>query len=79
MPPGVKSLMASQVGSWPSFTSISFMSLRGTAGQRQRHRNKAGSGGEEPGGGRGHLGGPRHSPGTGAILSLRRGEAGTGR
>lgn len=79
MPPGVKSLMASQVGSWPSFTSISFMSLRGAAAQRETQPGQRGREGKS----RGHLGGPPHSPGGCAILPLllcaAAGEGGKGR
>lgn len=43
MPRGVKSRMASQLPSWPSFTSISFVSLRSTAAGRGREPGQRGA------------------------------------
>lgn len=84
MPPGVKSLMASQEPSWPSFTSISLVSLRRTAAGRGRE-SPVSAGLREGEGHRGHLDPPtltrrlRHldvPEGTGRGGSREEGRAG---
>lgn len=74
MPPGVKSLMASQVPSWPSFTSISLVSLRRTAAGRGREPGQRGAGGRRERDTAVTLI-PPHSPGGCAILMCRKGRA----